>query len=196
VTGAFTTGIEDDETYLPAQQNQEEASSRFPCPHGNQGRPAGAEASSGERPRPPHALSPSDGSSGHDGRDAPRQATAQSSARFPREDRLTTGADFSRVFRRATRSADAYFTVLANFRDQPGPRLGMAVSRRTAKSAVVRNRIKRLIRESFRHGCGRLPCADIVVISRPPAAEASNKTLTRSLESHWRRLHSRRRAQG
>lgn len=199
VTGAFTTGIEDDETYLPAQQNQEEASSRFPCAHGHQGRPAGAEASSGERPRPPHALSPSDGSSGHDGRDVRRRATAQSSARssarFPREARLTTGADFSRVFRRATRSADAYFTVLANFRDQDGARLGMAVSRRTAKSAVVRNRIKRLVRESFRHGCDRLPCADIVVISRPPAAEASNKTLTRSLETHWRRLRSRRRGE-
>ncbi len=201
VTGAFTTGTEDDETYLPAQQNQEEASSRFPCPHGDQGRPAGAEASSGERPRPPHALSPSNGSSGHDeGSDAPRQSSAQSSAqhsaRFPRQARLTTGAQFSRVFRRAARSADAYFTVLAHFRDEDGPRLGMAISRRTAKSAVARNRIKRLIRESFRHGCDRLPCADIVVISRPPAAAASNKMLTRSLETHWRRLRSRRQGEG
>ncbi|WP_405226633.1 ribonuclease P protein component [Lentisalinibacter sediminis] len=137
-------------------------------------------------------MSASDGSSGHDGGDAPRQSTA----RFPRQSRLTTGADFSRVFRRASRRADDYFTVLARLRDEDGARLGMAISRRSAKSAVARNRIKRLIRESFRHACDRLPCADIVVISRPPAAEASNKTLTRSLETHWRRLRSRRRAEG
>jgi ribonuclease P protein component len=86
--------------------------------------------------------------------------------------------------------------VLAHFHDHGGARLGMAVSRRTARSAVVRNRIKRVVRESFRHGCGRLPSADIVVISRPPAAEASNNTLTRSLEGHWRRLRSRRQREG
>ena len=188
VTGYPASGIDDGtddhETHLPAQQNQKEANPRFPCAHGHQGRPAGAEASSGERPRPSHALSSTDGSSGSDGRDASR--------RFPRSARLCSGADYTRVFRRSTRSADPYFTVLAHFQDCGEPRLGMAVSRRTSKSAVARNRIKRLVRESFRHGCDRLPSADIVVISRPPAAEASNQTLTRSLEEHWRRLRGRR----
>jgi len=188
VKGASNTGTDDDETYLPAQQNQAEASPRFPCAHGDQGRPAGAEASSGEGPRPPHALTPAGGSSGSDGPAGAR--------RFPRAARLTTGAEFARVFRRSARSADPYFTVLAHFHDRGEPRLGMAVSRRTARSAVIRNRIKRLVRESFRHGCDRLPCADIVVISRPPAAEASNKTLTRSLEGHWRRLRNRRPREG
>src|SRR6056297_1039567 len=97
VTGASTTGTEDDETYLPAQQNQAEASPRFPCAHGDQGRPAGAEASSGEGPRPPHALTPAGGSSGSDGPAGAR--------RFPRAARLTTGAEFARVFRRSARSA-------------------------------------------------------------------------------------------
>ena len=66
-------------------------------------------------------------------------------------------------------------------------RLGMAVSTKVAPRAVDRNRIKRLVRESFRH-TGALPDLDIVVIARPAARGADSSTLRTSLERHWRRL--------
>lgn len=180
----MNTGKQDHETHLPAEQDQEETDPRIPCPDGHEERPAGAEAPPREGSCPVDALSPAAGSS-----DSPAGSTSR---RLPREARLTESEDFSRVFKHCVRSADRYFTVLAHFQDLSRPRLGLAVSRKSARRAVVRNRIKRLVRESFRHGCESLPSADIVVISRPPAAEASNQTLTHSLETHWRRLRDRR----
>jgi ribonuclease P protein component len=67
----------------------------------------------------------------------------------------------------------------------PGPyaRLGLAVSRKVSKSAVERNRIKRLVRESFRKHSPRLPALDIVVIARPAAARCDNAELALSIEA-------------
>ena len=63
----------------------------------------------------------------------------------------------------------------------------MAVSRKTAPRAVDRNRIKRLVRESFRHAPA-LPAQDLVVIARPAARGADSSTLRTSLNQHWQRL--------
>ncbi len=67
-------------------------------------------------------------------------------------------------------------------------RLGMAVSLRTAGTAVRRNRIRRLIRESFRLNQGRLPSADIVVNARAATREAGARQLADSLEKLWDRI--------
>jgi ribonuclease P protein component len=55
-----------------------------------------------------------------------------------------------------------------------GPtRLGLAVGRKVG-GAVVRNRVKRLIREFFRlHYADLAPHADIVVVAKPGAAALS-----------------------
>jgi RNase P protein component len=81
----------------------------------------------------------------------------------------------------------------------------LAVSRRVDKRATVRNRIKRVIRESFRqHFLSRKAVGshadphsragitgeagvDFVVIPRAEAARSSNARLFRSLEAHWAR---------
>ncbi len=67
-------------------------------------------------------------------------------------------------------------------------RLGMAVSRRVSKRAVVRNRIRRQIRESFRLQRTRLPSCDLLVIARPLAAEQSKRALRSELDALWRKL--------
>lgn len=113
--------------------------------------------------------------------------------RFPRSARLLVAADFSRVFERPLRSADALFEVKA--RPAPAPvtdaRLGLAISRKCARRAVDRNRLKRAIRESFRRVRPRLCGLDLVVLCRRAAVSADAGALAASLDVHWQRLRDR-----
>ncbi len=69
------------------------------------------------------------------------------------------------------------FTVLGVPNEQGVARLGLAVSRRQARRAVDRNRIKRLVRETFRERQGRLGGVDLVVIARGGARQATGAEL-------------------
>ncbi len=98
------------------------------------------------------------------------------------------------MFKHATRSRDRYFTVL--FRPNRGDdaRLGMAISKKHCRRATARNRLKRIVRESFRQHKAELDGLDVVVMNKPEAATAANRQLFDSLESHW--LRCRKREQG
>jgi ribonuclease P protein component len=115
--------------------------------------------------------------------------------RFPRAARLTRPSDFKRVFDRPVVSADALFRVLGRAGAGRQPRLGLAVSRRVERAATGRNRIKRIVRESFRQyfaatgACDRP--VDVVVLPRQACSEAGNRQLSQSLERHWARIVTR-----
>jgi ribonuclease P protein component len=66
-------------------------------------------------------------------------------------------------------------------------RLGVTVSKRVAKQAVRRNRIKRWIREAFRRLPGRStrPVIDMVVIARGGAPRSAFADLQRQLHTFW-----------
>lgn len=75
----------------------------------------------------------------------------------------------------------------------PGARLGLIVSKKVG-NAVVRNRVKRQVREAFRLLRPDLPANtpnDLVVIARPDAAKASSADIARSLTYCLRRLLTR-----
>ncbi len=67
-------------------------------------------------------------------------------------------------------------------------RLGLAISKRVAKRAVERNRIKRLVRESFRRVRHRLPAVDVMVMAREQAAGVPGPELLRELDRLWEKL--------
>ncbi len=102
------------------------------------------------------------------------------SYKFPRRRRLSLKRDYDAVFAGGRSAADVNLVVYVLPTELSYPRLGMAVGKRHG-NAVVRNRIKRLIREAFRLNRERLPrSADIVVIPRV-GANRELKALTRSL---------------
>jgi len=91
------------------------------------------------------------------------------------------------VFDKATRSRDQLFTVLYRDNELDFARLGLAISKKHCKKAVDRNRIKRVIRESFRHHSADLAGLDVVVLNQPATTAARNPAMFESLARHWRR---------
>jgi len=79
-------------------------------------------------------------------------------------------------------------TLLATPNQLQHPRLGMAISRKVANKAVSRNRIKRVIRESYRHWQTRLDSLDIVILGRVGIAKQPSKELDAALELLWKQM--------
>jgi len=103
------------------------------------------------------------------------------SARFPRSARVRAKPDFDRIFQHGRRTALPVLALHWLSGDVPA-RLGLAVSRKVDKKAVGRNRIKRVLRDTFRHLRGQLAAGDFVVVARPPAGQASNPELVAAFQ--------------
>lgn len=93
----------------------------------------------------------------------------QATGRFPRTARLRASEEFGRVHAagRAIRTRHLVFLVAPGITS--GARFGLTVSRKVG-GAVVRNRVKRWLREAIRHRRSQIANAvDVVVVARPGA---------------------------
>lgn len=108
--------------------------------------------------------------------------------RFPRAARLLKPGDFARLRQASRRVGSRYFSAEYRSTEDTAARLGLAVSRRVSKLAVQRNRLKRLVRESFRRNRAALAAVDVLVISRSAAVKAPGPELLADLELLWSRL--------
>jgi len=110
-----------------------------------------------------------------------------SDACFPKAVRLQRREHFDNVFAEPRKSVDSCFTVFVRRNGSLPARLGLAISKRNARRAVDRNRLKRVVRESFRGFRIQLHGIDIVVLCRQGAVTAPNPRLFSSLSAHWKR---------
>lgn len=98
---------------------------------------------------------------------APEQPARR--AAFPRSRRLTHAREFQAVYGQGLRQTRGPLVVIGRANDLGRPRLGLSVSKRVG-NAVVRNRVKRLLREAFRLRRQNLPASmDLIVTVRPHA---------------------------
>lgn len=113
-----------------------------------------------------------------------RMAADGGDLRFPKERRLLASAEFRRVTRRGRKRLSGLFVLYAAPRqgtEADGPaRLGITASKKVG-GAVIRNRIKRICRETFRR-MKTPPGLDLVLIARSHAAKRTNGELARDLE--------------
>jgi ribonuclease P protein component len=116
--------------------------------------------------------------------------------RFRKDKRLLDAAAYGRVFKNAARSRDKWFTVLCRENNGGAGRLGLAISKKHCRAATPRNRVKRVVRESFRRHQASLANLDVVVINQPAACDGSNQVLRESLERHWQQCAQRGAEQG
>ncbi|EGN76053.1 ribonuclease P protein component [Idiomarina sp. A28L] len=111
---------------------------------------------------------------------------------YPRELRLLTPADFQNVFNNPpVKAVSNEFTFLAKPNQREHPRMGVTVSKKNAKRAVDRNRIKRIIRETYRLKQHKLAGFDIIVIAKPGVMKLDNQALRELLDYLWRKLGKR-----
>lgn len=86
------------------------------------------------------------------------------------------------------RIAGRYFIIFCLPNQIGKPRLGVTVSKKVSRLAVQRNRVKRMIRESFRLSQFSIPFMDIVVIAKPQCAMQESAELRQDLNKLWLKL--------
>lgn len=112
-------------------------------------------------------------------------------ARFPPSARLHKPAEFKLVFAEGRKVRRPPLSVSCRRNDQPQARLGLAIAKKAVAHAHDRNRIKRLIREEFRHNRARLPAVDVVFFAQPGLADLTNPALRGLISDLWTQVIER-----
>lgn len=107
---------------------------------------------------------------------------------FPPTARLTKPEEFRQVFKKSKKYFFKEITVYCHRQNLDNSRLGLAVSKKVDKRAVTRNKIKRIIRESFRFHQKQLTGWDIVVVAKPAINNLTNQQLSELLTNVWKEL--------
>jgi ribonuclease P protein component len=159
------------EKNVSTEQSAAKADARVPCPDGHARGTKGAEAAPGEGSEAPNGVGPAEAAG----------VSACGPASFPKHARLRKRDDYLRVQRLGQRQHTEHFVVLRAQGTGANSRVGVTVSTRVG-GAVVRNRVKRLLREILRTAWRRIePPTDIVVIAKPGAAQTTHANAGRQL---------------
>lgn len=101
---------------------------------------------------------------------------------YPPRYRLRRRPEILKVQRGGRRRRRRHLTVCLRPNELGHPRFGSAVSRKVG-NAVVRNRVKRRLREVFRHLRPQLDGLDVFILTRPAIATASLQTMMEEITS-------------
>lgn len=108
---------------------------------------------------------------------------------FPKSLRLLHSGDFQLVFDNPPfRASHQHLLILARPNALDRARLGLVIAKKHVRFAVQRNRMKRVIRESFRHRQQSLCGLDVIVLARKGMDTLDNRQLRGQLEQQWQRV--------
>jgi ribonuclease P protein component len=107
---------------------------------------------------------------------------------FARPQRVLKASEFEAVYSRRRRVVDSFFAINFAPNELGRARMGLSVGAKAVGNAVARNRVKRVVRESFRQIAAHLPALDLVVGARNGAKTAHNARLRESLDGLWKQV--------
>ena len=108
--------------------------------------------------------------------------------RFRPFERLKSSSDFKQVFKQAQKTSGKNLLILWKPTQFATSRLGIIASKRVSKLAVSRNRIKRIIRDSFRQQKNQFERLDVIVIAKQPCTKLSKTELRKETDNLWKKL--------
>lgn len=111
--------------------------------------------------------------------------------------RISSPLDFARAFRSGSRARGSTLVVVIHENDRDCARLGLSIGKVIWKSAVKRNRVRRIFREAFRLEYPNLPVGhDVILISAEkqlvPDLESTRAELVKLARKAQLRLIDRR----
>lgn len=107
--------------------------------------------------------------------------------RFRAHNKLKCPEDFKLVFASKHRSSDKLFLFLARENNLNQARLGLVVPKKHVSRSVDRNKLKRIVRESFRFKQKQLEGMDVVVLVKNKI-NCKNQPTTLELVKHWNKI--------
>ncbi|MFT6389636.1 MAG: ribonuclease P protein component [Cellvibrionaceae bacterium] len=111
---------------------------------------------------------------------------------FPKSRRLLSSKEFEWVFADASvRASNQHCLILSRPNDSEGPKLGLIIAKKHVRLAVERNRIKRIIRESFRQQQHQLPTINAIVLARKGLDKLESKDIHDLLELLWQKIRKK-----
>ncbi len=107
---------------------------------------------------------------------------------FSRKHRLARTKDIKKVLTRGKAFFNSSFSVKFIKTGLPNSRFTVIVSTKTAKKAVARNRLKRIIREFIRLRTEVVPTGDYTVIIKPQAAQKEERVILKEFSDLLRKI--------
>ena len=108
---------------------------------------------------------------------------------FSKSLRLLNASDYQSVFSDAPfRASHQHLLILSRPNQTDTPRLGLVIAKKHIRLAVQRNRIKRILRETFRQHQQQLGGIDAVVLARAGLDKLDNQQLHKLFSKQWGRI--------
>jgi ribonuclease P protein component len=98
-------------------------------------------------------------------------------AKFAKSERLRLASGFNHVKQTGVKYAGSFLVIVVADAGVSFPRIGIICGKKLSKSAPVRNRVKRMIREIFRLTKIKLEPCDMLIIPRFTAIQSKAQTL-------------------
>jgi ribonuclease P protein component len=114
------------------------------------------------------------------------QADSAEKLDFRRQYRLLTPGQYSEAFSARRVLRGEFFALHYRRNGLPSPRLGLVIPKKQARTAVLRNAIKRQARELFRQRRAGLPALDLVLRLAQPVGPGGRGAADRRAKASWR----------